>query len=89
MNNSEIYNAAMVYHELRAKSGCAKEKKHWITELRILRHLVDHNIIMNRGKAGKGNDIPELQEAYNNLRDGLETAMRFVHGNINYFSTDK
>jgi hypothetical protein len=80
MTNSEIYNSVYDYRNLRAKSGCAKDKKYWISELRILRHLVDHNIIMNRGSNGQGNDIPELQAAYDNLRTGYETAMKFVHG---------
>lgn len=79
MTNSEVYNAVQGYRDLRAKSGCAKDKKYWIGELRILRHLVDHNIIMNRGAMGQGKDIPELQVAYDNLRTGLETAMEFVH----------
>lgn len=81
MTNSEIYNAVLGYHHLRAKSGCAKDKKYWIGELRILRHLVDHEIIMNRGDYGKGKgDNPELQTAYDNLCISLKTAMQFVHG---------
>lgn len=81
MTNSEAYNAVYGYHELRAKSGCSKDKKYWTSELRILRHLVDHEIIMNRGDYGNGKgDRPELQTAYDNLRTGLEKAMQFVHG---------
>lgn len=83
MTNNDIYNAVCVYSTLRSKSGCSKDKKYWTRELRILRHVVDHEIIMNRDDYGQGkDDRPELKAAYDNLRTGLETAMQFVHGTL-------
>ncbi|AFC21857.1 hypothetical protein GAP32_404 [Cronobacter phage vB_CsaM_GAP32] len=78
MTNSEIYNSAMMYRELRAKSGCGKKKQYWNTELRIRLAIVNHEIIMNRGKAGSSKERPELQEAYDNLAAGLSEAMQCV-----------
>ena len=78
MTNSEIYNKAMMYREYRAKSGCGKQKKYWSTELRIRLAIVNHEIIMNRGKAGSSKERPELQDAYDNLSIGLLEAMQYV-----------
>lgn len=78
MTNSEIYNSAMMYRELRAKSGCGKKKTYWNTELRIRLAVVNHEIIMNRGKSSNKNERPELQEAYNHLAEGLAEAMKCV-----------
>lgn len=78
MNNAEIYNSAMLYREHRAKSGCAKKKRYWNTELRIRLAIVNHEIIMNRGLAGTSKVRPELQESYDNLAAGLSEAMQYV-----------
>lgn len=78
MTNSEVYNAAMIYRELRAKRGCSKDKKYWNTELRIRVAVVNHEIIMNRGKAGTDKERPELQDAYDYLAEGLKEAMTYA-----------
>lgn len=78
MTDSEVYDASMKYHTMTAKRGCAADKVYWIGELRTLRAVVNHEIIMNRGNNGQGKDREELKVARERLRFGLNKALEYV-----------
>lgn len=78
MTDSEVYDTSMLYHTKIAKRGCAADKVYWVGELRILRAVVNHEIIMNRGNNGESDDRPELKVARERLRFGLTKALEYV-----------
>lgn len=74
MTNTEAYNIAMNYQTFRARNGMAKEKEFWTKELRIMRRVVDHEIIMSRGK----DSHPRLAESYADLQMAVNVALKAV-----------
>ncbi|EJS6255055.1 hypothetical protein N1226_004836 [Escherichia coli] len=78
MTDSEVYDTSMKYHAMTAKRGCAADKAYWIGELRTLRAVVNHEIIMNHDNNGQGKDREELKVARERLRFGLTKALEYV-----------
>lgn len=78
MTDSEVYDTSMLYHSRVAKRGCAADKVYWVGELRKLRAVVNHEIIMDRGSNGSSEGRVELKVARERLRFGLTKALEYV-----------